>query len=160
MPRRRDIVRRLFEPLGYVVGAEPLPLDPIHPEWGPGCLHAVTLTAHCRLADLLTHLTVLIPVLDDGKHYYVGDDEVEKLLRRGEGWLARHPERDLIARRYLRHQHGLAEAALRQLDAEEAAGAESAEEDGEAGLETPDPPERPAPRLPSWRNWRPAVPAG
>jgi 3' terminal RNA ribose 2'-O-methyltransferase Hen1 len=135
--RGGGIVRRLFEPLGYAVGAEPLPLDPIHPEWGPGCLHAVTLSAHCRLADLLTHLTVLIPVLDDGKHYYVGDDEVEKLLRRGEGWLARHPERDLIARRYLRHQHGLAEAALRQLDAEEAAGAESAEEDGEAGLEHP-----------------------
>jgi 3' terminal RNA ribose 2'-O-methyltransferase Hen1 len=132
-----DIVRRLFEPLGYVVGAEPLPLDPIHPEWGSGCLHAVTLSAHCRLADLLTHLTVLIPVLDDGKHYYVGDDEVEKLLRRGGGWLSRHPDRDLIARRYLRHQHSLAEAALRQLDAEEAAGAESAEEDGEAGLERP-----------------------
>ena len=51
----------------------------------------MTLTGDCRLADLLTHLTVLIPVLDDGKHYWVGDDEVEKLLRRGEGWLAQPP---------------------------------------------------------------------
>ena len=52
--------------------------------------------------DLLTHLYVLLPVLDDDKHYWVGDDEVEKLLRHGEGWLAAHPERELIARRYLR----------------------------------------------------------
>ncbi|UEM07145.1 3' terminal RNA ribose 2'-O-methyltransferase Hen1 (plasmid) [Skermanella rosea] len=129
-----DIVRRLFDPLGYEVGAEPLPLDPVHPEWGPGCLHAVTLRADCRLADLLTHLAVLVPVLDDAKHYYVGADEVDKLLRRGEGWLAGHPDRDLIARRYLRHQHGLAAAALLRLDAEEApvrAG------DGEDALEAP-----------------------
>jgi 3' terminal RNA ribose 2'-O-methyltransferase Hen1 len=127
------IVRRLFEPLGYEVRAEPLPLDPSHPEWGPGSLYAVTLKADCRLADLLTHLTVLIPVLDDGKHYYVADDEVEKLLRRGEGWLAGHPERDLIARRYLRHQHGLAAAALLRLDAEETA--PSTGENGEDALE-------------------------
>jgi 3' terminal RNA ribose 2'-O-methyltransferase Hen1 len=130
-----DIVRRLFEPLGYQVGAEPLPLDPDHPEWGPGCLHAVTIRADCRLADLLTHLTVLIPVLDDAKHYYVGDDEVEKLLRRGEGWLAGHPERDLITRRYLRHQHGLARAALLRLDADEAV--PGAVDDGEDALEKP-----------------------
>jgi 3' terminal RNA ribose 2'-O-methyltransferase Hen1 len=129
-----DIVRRLFEPLGYEVGAEPLPLDPVHPEWGAGCLYAVTLRADCRLADLLTHLAVLVPVLDDAKHYYVGADEVEKLLRRGEGWLAGHPERDLIARRYLRHQHGLAAAALLRLDADEAPVRESG---GEEALETP-----------------------
>jgi 3' terminal RNA ribose 2'-O-methyltransferase Hen1 len=130
-----DVVRRLFEPLGYDVEAEPLALDPAHLEWGPGCLYAVTLRANCRLADLLTHLTVLIPVLDDAKHYYVGDDEVEKLLRRGEGWLANHPERDLITRRYLRHQHGLAKAALLRLDAEEAV--PGAVDDGEDALETP-----------------------
>ena len=75
-------------------------------------------------------------MLDDAKHYYVGDDEVEKLLRRGEGWLAGHPERDLIARRYLRHQHGLAKAALLRLDAEEAAGRAPCD-DGEDALETP-----------------------
>ena len=60
------------------------------------------------LNDLLAHLYVLIPVLDDDKHYWVGDDEVEKLLRRGEGWLGAHPERELIARRYLRHDRRLA----------------------------------------------------
>ena len=67
----------------------------------------MTLRGQCRLSELLTHLYVLIPVLDDDKHYWVGDDEVEKLLRHGEGWLATHPERELITRRYLRHQHGL-----------------------------------------------------
>ena len=72
------------------------------PEWGDEpLLHASTLAATCRLRDLLTHLYVLIPVLDDDKHYWVGDDEVEKLLRQGEGWLAAHPEREVIARRYL-----------------------------------------------------------
>ncbi len=30
------------------------------------------------------HLFVLIPVLDNNKHYYIGDAEVEKLLRKGE----------------------------------------------------------------------------
>ena len=54
------------------------------------------------LADLLTHLTVLIPGLDDAKHCYIGDDEVQKMLRRGDGKLEAHPDRELIIRRYLR----------------------------------------------------------
>jgi 3' terminal RNA ribose 2'-O-methyltransferase Hen1 len=72
-----------------------------------------------RLQDLLAHLYVLIPVLDDEKHYYVGDDEVAKLLRHGEGWLAAHPARGLIAERYLKHRHSLARAALAQLAEED-----------------------------------------
>src|SRR5262249_5734211 len=72
-----------------------------------------------RLQDLLAHLYVLIPVLDDDKHYWVGDDEVEKLLRHGEGWLAGHPERELIARRYLKHQQRLTQLALTQLTEED-----------------------------------------
>src|SRR5579864_142306 len=62
---------------------------------------------------------VLISVLDDDKHYWVGDAEVEKLLRHGEGWLREHPERDLITNRYLKHQKHLAQDALAQLIAEE-----------------------------------------
>ena len=38
---------------------------------------------------------MLLPVLDDDKHYWVDEAEIEKLLRRGEGWLATHPDRDL-----------------------------------------------------------------
>ena len=74
------------------------------------------LTAHTRLADLLNHLYVLLPVLDDDKHYWVDEAEIEKLLRRGEGWLAAHPERELIVRRYLRKQARLYYPALAQLD--------------------------------------------
>jgi len=65
--------------------------------------------------DLFVPLTVLIPVLDDQKHYRVGADEVDKLLRRGAGWLADHPERDLITRRYLRHRRSPVQEALVRL---------------------------------------------
>lgn len=113
-----DFLRRLFEPLGYAVEATPHALSSDQPEWGPSRYYTVTLTATCRLSELLTHLYVLVPVLDDGKHYWVGDEEVEKLLRHGAGWLERHPERDLIARRYLRHQRSLVDEAIRQLTAD------------------------------------------
>src|SRR5689334_22338930 len=76
-------LRRLFEPLGYDVAAKAEPLDSTVPDWGASRYFTVQLTARKRLADLLTHLYVLIPVLDDEKHYWVGDDEVEKLVRHG-----------------------------------------------------------------------------
>ena len=81
----------------------PIPLDPAHPDWGNSPYVALNAErARCAWPSLLTHLFVLIPVLDNAKHYYVGEDEVEKLLRKGEGWLEAHPERELIVRRYLR----------------------------------------------------------
>jgi 3' terminal RNA ribose 2'-O-methyltransferase Hen1 len=110
------LIRRLFEPLGYEIHAEPLELDPSHPEWGTGRHTALTLTATVRLADLLNHLYVLLPVLDDDKHYWVNEDEIEKLMRRGEGWLPSHPERELIIRRYVKHQARLYHPALAQFD--------------------------------------------
>jgi len=122
------VLRRLFEPLGYAVTASRLPLDETVPEWGESRYFTVELAGTVRLRELLAHLTVLIPVLDDEKHYYVGEDEVEKLLRRGEGWLAAHPERRLIADRYLRHKRGLTGAALARLVAEEPDPDEAAEE--------------------------------
>jgi 3' terminal RNA ribose 2'-O-methyltransferase Hen1 len=75
----------------------------------------VTWEAVCRLKDLLSHLYVLIPVLDDEKHYYVGSDEIDKLLRYGQGWLAVHPERELITKRYLKYQRSLVQDALARL---------------------------------------------
>jgi 3' terminal RNA ribose 2'-O-methyltransferase Hen1 len=111
-------LRRLFEPLGYLIDAVPHALSLDQPEWGASRYYTVTLSATCRLSELLTHLYVLVPVLDDGKHYWVGDEEVEKLLRHGAGWLERHPERDLIARRYLRHQRSLVDEAIRRLTAD------------------------------------------
>ncbi|HVU09627.1 MAG TPA: 3' terminal RNA ribose 2'-O-methyltransferase Hen1, partial [Phototrophicaceae bacterium] len=109
------LLRKLFEPLGYTLTAERYPLDPDFPAWGESTYYGVTLTQTIRLSDLLAHLYVLIPVLDDDKHYYVGDAEVEKLLRHGESWLSAHPERTLITRRYLKHQHSLTNAALARL---------------------------------------------
>jgi 3' terminal RNA ribose 2'-O-methyltransferase Hen1 len=112
-------LRRLFEPLGYEVEATQHPLDETNESWGPSRYFSVKLKARKKLSDLLTHLYVLIPVLDDDKHYWVGDDEVDKLVRRGEGWLATHPEREMIAKRYLKHQHSLAREALEQILADE-----------------------------------------
>lgn len=110
-----EFLRRLFEPLGYNVRANRLTLDARFPEWGESPYHRVELSATLPLHRLLSHLYVLVPVLDNDKHYWVGDDEVAKLLRHGEGWLSTHPEREAIARRYLKHQRGLMTDALAQL---------------------------------------------
>jgi 3' terminal RNA ribose 2'-O-methyltransferase Hen1 len=112
-------LRRLFEPLGYAVSAIPHPLDERAAEGQASRYFTVELSASKRVSELLAHLYVLIPVLDDQKHYWVGDEEVEKLLRHGEGWLATHPERDTIARRYLRHQRSLVDDAIERLTAED-----------------------------------------
>ncbi|MDH3739434.1 MAG: 3' terminal RNA ribose 2'-O-methyltransferase Hen1 [Alphaproteobacteria bacterium] len=110
----------LFEPLGYEVAVEQMPLDPNFPDWGDSPYCNVTLTNQVRLADLLTHLFVLIPVLDNQKHYWVGSDEVDKLLAKGEGWLGGHPEKEFIARRYLKNRRGLTRWALERLIESEA----------------------------------------
>lgn len=109
------LVRRLFEPLGYAVDVSAIELDPMYPSWGSRHV-ALRLTGEVRLADLLNHLYVLLPVLDDDKHYWVDEAEIEKLMRRGEGWLGAHPDRELIVRRYLRKQPRLYLPALAQLD--------------------------------------------
>jgi 3' terminal RNA ribose 2'-O-methyltransferase Hen1 len=109
------LLRRLFEPLGYRVHAVDHPLDEQFPEWGESRYFTVGLEGEVRLRELLAHLYVLVPVLDAEKHYWVGEDEVEKLLRRGEGWLASHPERELIVNRYLKYRRSLTSEALAKL---------------------------------------------
>ncbi|MGC5332358.1 3' terminal RNA ribose 2'-O-methyltransferase Hen1 [Micromonospora sp. DT62] len=110
-----DVAVRMFGPLGWAVTAAPIPLDERHPEWGDSRYVDLTLSGTLRVADALNHLYVLLPVLDDAKHYWVAPDEVDKLLRAGEGWLADHPERDMISRRYLAHRRALAGLALARL---------------------------------------------
>ena len=117
-----EVVHRLFEPLGYEVSIEPVD------DAATGCRN-VTLSCRKRLSELLTHLYVLIPVLDDRKHYWIGDAEVDKLVSRGKGWLDGHPERALIVRRYLKHRTGLANEALARLS-------DTAVAQGDAGPDT------------------------
>ncbi|MDR1306340.1 MAG: 3' terminal RNA ribose 2'-O-methyltransferase Hen1 [Treponema sp.] len=111
----------LFEPLGYEVHAEESALlDEQFPEWGSGPYINLTIRGKVRLRDLLNHIYVLIPVFDRQKHYWIGEDEVDKLLNHGKGWLPDHPEKTLIARRYFKNLSSLAHTALDRLDNGEA----------------------------------------
>lgn len=111
----RDLAGTLFEPLGWQVEAAAVPLDPEFPEWGDSRYVDLTLRGELRLADALNQLYVLLPVLDDAKHYWIAPDEVDKLIRAGDGWLAGHPERAGITRRYLARRSGLVRTALSRL---------------------------------------------
>jgi len=108
------IVRALFEPLGWTVDVEPI--EGFGSQAGKGSKYVTLhLTGHARLSALLNHIYVLVPVLDDDKHYWVGEDEISKLLAHGEGWLEAHPAKELIVQRYLKHRRSLANAALARL---------------------------------------------
>ena len=121
-----SLIRRLFEPMGYEVETNTEPLDPSFPQWGLGIHHDITLhSEHLTLREALTHLYVLLPALDNEKHYWIGDDEVEKLMRFGEGWLAQHPAKAIISQRYLRYHRGLVNQAREQIEATEAAESEA-----------------------------------
>ena len=115
-----DLVRALFEPLGWMVEVER-----IAGEAGPSRYVRARLAGILRLADALSHLYVLMPVLDDDKHYWIGDDEVEKLLAKGGAWLQTHPKRELVIRRYLKRRGALVRAALARLAPEEVFDGES-----------------------------------
>ena len=113
------LIRKLFEPLGYTVTLKQHALDLKFSEWGNSKYFTLTLTGLKRLKELLSHLYVLIPVLDNEKHYWVSQHEVEKLLEKGEGWLKDHPEKEQIARRYLKGIGALTRSALDVLVHEE-----------------------------------------
>ncbi|MFF3364412.1 MULTISPECIES: 3' terminal RNA ribose 2'-O-methyltransferase Hen1 [Streptomyces] len=134
------LVRRLFEPLGWTVDAEPVPLDPEFPQWGDSRYVRLVLESDAlTLAEALRHLYVLLPVLDDAKHYWVSADEVDKLLRAGEGWLPGHPEQQLITSRYLSRRWSLtrqAREALELVRLAEADDSEVEEIDNAVGQET------------------------
>lgn len=132
------LIQRIFAPLGYTVGADQLPLDTRFPAWGLANLYSVTLDGMQTVQDVLSHLYVLLPVLDNSKHYYVGVEETDKLLAHGGVWLAAHPERELIARRYLRYKRPLVQSAIARLieaDAQitdDAGSDDDSESDGES----------------------------
>ncbi|MER0448843.1 3' terminal RNA ribose 2'-O-methyltransferase Hen1 [Streptomyces sp. Edi4] len=112
-----DLVHKLFGPLGWdTVSARPVALDEQFPQWGDSRYVSLVLEGELRLADALRQLYVLLPVLDDAKHYWVAPDEVDKLLRAGDGWLAGHPEQELITSRYLARRRSLARQAMERLE--------------------------------------------
>lgn len=108
-----DFIRRMFEPLGYAVSVRSHVLDERFSEWGDSHYFTVIIFGDKTVRDLLTHLYVLIPVLDSAKHYFIGSDEVDKLLLKGKDWLPSHPEKSLIVNRYLRYRIALTRDALR-----------------------------------------------
>ncbi|WP_372345338.1 3' terminal RNA ribose 2'-O-methyltransferase Hen1 [Streptomyces sp. KL116D] len=142
-----DLVRSLFEPFGWTVHIEPVALDAQFPEWGDSRYVRLVLEGELRLAEALRHLYVLLPVLDDAKHYWVSADEVDKLLRAGDGWLAGHPEQKLITSRYLSRRWSLTRQAMERLELVRLAEADdtAVEEIDNAVDERTDTEERPVP---------------
>ena len=113
------LIKRLFEPLGYTAQAERHLLDTHFPAWGYGKYFTLTLKNTLPLKALLTHLYVLIPVLDNEKHYFITQDEVSKLMQKGKDWIEQHPERELIVSRYLINLKSLVRSAFEVLQAAE-----------------------------------------
>ena len=121
----KELAAQLFEPLGYSVTTETTLLDSRFPEWGDSPYIDLTLSGRVKLSELLNHLYVLIPVFDMQKHYYIAQDEIQKLLDHGgfsadvsdgsaqtKGWLASHPYRDKIVRRYFKNKKSYARKAI------------------------------------------------
>ncbi len=137
-------LHKLFEPLGYTVEAQRYTLDEQFPEWGESPYYSITLTGTKTLSELLTHLYVLIPVFDNEKHYFVGEDELEKLLAKGgsiqnedgTSWLQNHPEKDTIVRRYLKNRTALTNMALSRLS--EGMPVEESDSEGDETSTVPD----------------------
>jgi 3' terminal RNA ribose 2'-O-methyltransferase Hen1 len=114
------LIRKLFEPLGYNVELIRHPLDDKFPEWGDSKYFTLKLKNTIEVKKLLSHLYVLIPTLDNDKHYFVSQDEIEKLIKKGEGWLIDHPEKEQIIRRYLINLNSLSRQAMERLSDGEA----------------------------------------
>jgi 3' terminal RNA ribose 2'-O-methyltransferase Hen1 len=133
----KEVIDALFKPLGYEIEATALSEEA---GFARG-LFDLTLRGEVRLSDLLNHIYVLIPVLDNAKHYWIDRDEIDKLLDKGAGWLADHPAKELIAKRALKHRRALAGIALARLaesvDMEEGPDEDTPKEEPEAELEKP-----------------------
>ena len=107
-----SVISRLFEPLGYAISCETVPLDPQFPSWGDSKSITLTIEKTVTLKELLSHLSIFLMVLDTERHYWISQNDVEVLMRRGEGWLDGHPEKEWITRRYLKNLRELTEPLL------------------------------------------------
>jgi 3' terminal RNA ribose 2'-O-methyltransferase Hen1 len=107
-----SLLKRLFEPLGYTLDIQSFSFNENFPEWGESPYYSVRFSVQATLQRVLSHFYVLLPVLDNHKHYWINEQEVQKLLKHGESWLASHPEKELIATRYLSYRRVLVRSAL------------------------------------------------
>ena len=112
------LIMDLFEPLGYEVISEGGLLDKNFPDWGESPYYKITLRGTLTVQEVLTHLYVLLPVLDNNKHYFVSETEIEKLLAKGKDWLPSHPKRDLIVTRYLKYKTSYTKRAIDKMSPE------------------------------------------
>ncbi len=124
-----DLPKEIFEPLGYTVETKASVLDEKFPEWGDSSYIDLTISGTVTLSKLLNHLYVLIPVFDKQKHYYISEDEIEKLMKHGEGWLAGHPARNRIVSRYFNRKRSFAYKAIDKLIESEPVDTEDLTED-------------------------------
>ncbi|MGE6488602.1 3' terminal RNA ribose 2'-O-methyltransferase Hen1 [Paenisporosarcina sp. NPDC076898] len=92
----------LFEPIGYEVTINRPEIEYSFPIKTKSSARYLSIKGMKTLQEGLRHLFVLIPVIDNYKHYFIDEKEIEKLERYGEGWLDQHPLRDLIYRQALR----------------------------------------------------------
>jgi len=135
LPCRSDpvMLNRVFEPLGYEISYETFDMDENFPGWGKSKYVNLTVKGKVRLRDLLRHIYILVPVFDRQKHYWIGRDETDKLLRNAEDWLVNHPEKAYITSRYLKNMRPLVNMAFARLvsadeEAKELAGEEEAQD--------------------------------
>ncbi|MCL2186405.1 MAG: 3' terminal RNA ribose 2'-O-methyltransferase Hen1 [Treponema sp.] len=131
LPCRSDtaMLNRVFEPLGYEVKIDSFNSDDNFPDWGESKYVNLTIKGNVRLRDLLKHIYILIPVFDKQKHYWIGKDEVDKLLRNAGDWLTNHPEKTFITSRYLKRLNPLVNQAFEQLVACDTQKEDNQEED-------------------------------
>jgi 3' terminal RNA ribose 2'-O-methyltransferase Hen1 len=112
-------LKRLFEPLGYTIQVQTLPLDERFAAWGESKAVNLTIEKTTTLKELLSQLYVFILALDNERHYWISQNDVEILMRRGEGWLESHPEKEWITRRFFKNLRSLTNQALLRLAPEE-----------------------------------------
>lgn len=132
-----NLAAQLFEPLNYAVKTERVTLDEAFPEWGMSPYINLTISGTVKLSTLLNQIYVLIPVFDKKKHYYTSEDEIQKFLDHGKGWIENHPYKEKIAQRYFTEKRTYARKTLDILladetDPDETANADVSAEEKEA----------------------------
>lgn len=95
-------IEELFQPLGYEVAITYGEVNYRVNIKKKSTARYITLKGLTTLQKGLRQLFVLIPVLDNYKHYYIDEKEIEKIERYGEGWLDTHPQRQFILKQALR----------------------------------------------------------